>query len=222
MCDWIARRTPALHQFGGPSIHRYRLARPNIQLGENGRPLRLRDYNTQEGSDQCVTNWQVMACSPDVEYKHPVLRQQPRHTRPLRSLTPIHYPLFIALGRSGRSGPPLCGGTPPATPPFSHATVLARPQLVCQRPGDDSTVRARPQLTRQQAGSNATMCARFQLVVNAPSIPPFEFRVSAVSDHYPLFTIHYPLQFRNPLPPSPPVPRHRQLATGYRPLAAGH
>ena len=135
-------------------------------------------------------------------------------------LSTIHYPLPLG----GRAVPalPCAGGLPPQRPPCNYATVLARPQLVCQRPGDDSTVRARPQLTRQQAGSNATMCARFQLVVNAPPIPPFEFRVSAVSDHYPLFTIRYPLQFRNPLPPSPPVPRHWQLATGHWPLATGH
>ena len=42
-------------------------------------------------------------------------------------------------GRSGRSGPPLCGGTPPATPPRSYATVRARPQQVCQRPGSNAT-----------------------------------------------------------------------------------
>ena len=99
-------------------------------------------------------------------------------------------------GRSGRSGPPLCGGTPPATPPCSYATVRARPQLVCQRPGDDATVRA-----------------RFQPVVNAPrtrcvlvcpsAIPPFEFRVSAVSDHYPLSAIHCPLS--TALPKSGPA-----------------
>ncbi len=83
--------------------------------------------------------------------------------------------------------------------------VLAVPALPCagghppQRPPCNSTVCSPPQLTRQPPGGNATMCARFQLVVNAPRtrcgrrcaspIPPFEFRVSAVSDHYPLSTI---------------------------------
>ncbi len=33
----------------------------------------------------------------------------------------------------GHSGPPLCGGTPPATPPCSDATVPARPQPPSQR-----------------------------------------------------------------------------------------
>ena len=33
----------------------------------------------------------------------------------------------------GRPGPPLCGGTPPATPPCSDATVPARPQPPSQR-----------------------------------------------------------------------------------------
>ena len=97
------------------------------------------------------------------------------------SAVPDPYPLSIALGRSGRSGPPLCGGTPP------------------QRPPCNATVCAPPQLTRQPPGSNATMCARFQLVVNAPRtrcgrrcaspIPPFEFRQFR---QFPT-TIHYPL-----------------------------
>ena len=36
-------------------------------------------------------------------------------------------------GRSGRSGPPLSGGTPPATPPCSYAALRARFQLMWQR-----------------------------------------------------------------------------------------
>ena len=95
-------------------------------------------------------------------------------------LSTIHYSLPL----DGRAVPalPCAGGLPP------------------QRPPCNATVCAPPQLTRQPPGSNATMCARFQLLVNAPRtrcgrrcaspIPPFEFRVSAVSDHYPLSTIH--------------------------------
>ena len=53
-------------------------------------------------------------------------------------------------GRSARSGPPLCGGTPPATPPL-YATVPALPQPPCPRPG-----------------GNAAVPAQFQPIANAP------------------------------------------------------
>ena len=58
-----------------------------------------------------------------------------------------NYPLSTALGRSGRSGPPLCGGTPPATPPCSYATVCAPCLLVRQPPGGNATLRVHRQLT---------------------------------------------------------------------------
>ena len=79
-----------------------------------------------------------------------------------------YYPLSTAVGRSGRSGPPLCGGTPPATPPCSYAAVLTLPQLVCQRPGDNATVPARNQPVCQSQRGYATVPAQFQLVANAP------------------------------------------------------
>ena len=83
-------------------------------------------------------------------------------------LAAYYYPLSTAVGRSGRSGPPLCGGTPPATPPCSNAAVLTLPQLVCQRPGDNATVPARNQPVCQSQRGYATVPAQFQLVANAP------------------------------------------------------
>ena len=148
--------------------------------------------------------WQQIA-GPGVPPKNgacqfPYLVQQPSHTHPLQFPTTGHWPPTTghcppatALGRSGRSGPPLCGGTPPATPPCSYATVRARPQLVCQRPGGNTTVRARCQPV---ANAPRTRCHR----VRSPPLDPPSDR----------------------LPPSPPLPRHRPVATGYRPPATGY
>ncbi len=140
--------------------------------------------------------WQQIA-GPGVPPKNgacqfPYLVQQPSHTHSLQfpttghcPLTTGHCPPATALGRSGRSGPPLCGGTPPAMPPCSYATVRARPRLVRKRPGSD-----------------ATMCARFQLLRDA-SVEDATVRVSpatracdrhilspAFPGHYPLSTVH--------------------------------
>ena len=94
------------------------------------------------------------------------------------------------FGRSGRSGPPLCGGTPPATPPCSYATVRARPQLVCRRPGSDATVRARPQLVCQRPGGNATVPAGYQPIARSTgALRPLKF---LTADHWPLATDHRP------------------------------
>ena len=77
----------------------------------------------------------------------------------------------------GRSGPPLCGGTPPATPPLSDATVRARPQLRDREVY--ATVRARPRLPcqsqpcrRQRAcAAPAVRITNHESVTAVPALP---------------------------------------------------
>ena len=85
----------------------------------------------------------------------------------------------VMPGRSGRSGPPLCGGTPPATPPRSYATMRARPHLVCWRPGSNATVPARPQLVASRSP-----------VRPAPTVPTVPSVPSTATGHWQLSTIH--------------------------------
>ena len=51
-------------------------------------------------------------------------------SRPPQFLATDHWQLAPAVGRLGRSGPPLCGGTPPATPPCVCQRACASPAAV--------------------------------------------------------------------------------------------
>ena len=86
---------------------------------------------------------------------------------------PDHYPQSppnAVLG--GRAVPALpCAGGLPRNAPLGYATLCARPQLVCQQPGDNSTVRARLQLVCQSQRVYANVPARPQLVADAPVVP---------------------------------------------------
>ena len=124
-------------------------------------------------------------CTPVLRNLFHCLGQQPRQDRPTHILAAANWPpttghrqLATAPGRSGRSGPPLCGGTPPATPPCSYATLLARPQPVRQRPGGNAAVRAQLQLVCDASENDATLRAR---------LPQFDSRLTT---HDSRLTIH--------------------------------
>ena len=69
-------------------------------------------------------------------------------------------------GRSGRSGPPLCGGLPPQRPPV-YAGVRAPPQLPCQQPGSNAAMPARFQPVADATVVKPTVPSRLQLAANA-------------------------------------------------------
>ena len=145
-------------------------------------------------------------CIPKSVYKSIHLVQQPSHTRPLQFLATIHYLLSTAFGRSGRFGPPLCGGTPPATPPCSYAAVRARFQPPCQSKPGPATVPMPPCV-------RAVSRSRVRPAHTAPAVPG-NWRLTTgnwplSTGHYPLATIHYPLpfEFRQFQPPLARIPR---------------
>ena len=60
----------------------------------------------------------------------------------------------------GRSGPPLCGGTPPATPPVANATVPARRPQFESRVTNHESRPFRPSLARGDSPRNAPLIQR--------------------------------------------------------------
>ena len=86
-------------------------------------------------------------------------------------------------GRSGRSGPPLCGGIPPATPPLCIPPCVRVSSLSPTRPScRRHRACAFPACPRRARRVDATVRARFQPVPDAPvvSTPPC-VRVSSLS-----------------------------------------
>ena len=78
-------------------------------------------------------------------------------------------------GRSGRSGPPLCGGIPPATPPLCIPPCVRVSSLSPTRPScRRHRACAFPACPRRARRVDATVRARFQAVPDAPvvSTPP--------------------------------------------------
>ncbi len=114
----------------------------------------------------------------------------------------------------GRSGPPLCGGTPPATPPCSYASVRARSQLTCQRPVRNATVRAGFEL----AAAPSVPMPPCLLDSSLPSTPPC-VRGARSSNHESRVTNHGRSGRSGPplcggTPPATPPLKPRQPGAG--------
>ena len=152
---------------------------------------------------------------------------------------------LLAFGRSGLFGPPLCGGSAPATPPLLHPRVVASmwairncpPVSACATPrlmADSENVPARarqarlrpymPNVHRDDHREPATE----MLTVHFPQGRPYTehglvvtFLRRSVSDAYLISGVFVPAIILRPPVASPPMSRSRRPKGGNRSWRAG-